>query len=185
MMTLLLVVAMAAVAVGCGGSDGDVASGDAGEDLTSTTVSASSLGRLEFIKKVNVICRIGAFDAVEGGPPSGGPPAKTLPEQVDTVMVPAFTRVADEVQQLGAPRGDEAEIEAFLAALRKDIASLDQNSASQKTLGKLQYEFEASSDLARPYGIRACAYLKRGVTPQRAREIRKERRERKEALQNR
>ena len=170
---MLLIAAAAVTAVGCGGdSEG---SGGSGGDPDVTTVTTSSLSKDAFLKKANAICARGAFQAVEGEPTDGEPAPKTLPERVEVVMVPAFNQVADELQQLGAPRGDEAEIEAIVAALHEDVDSLEQNSASQKALTKLQYEFESSSALAGPYGLYACAYLKRPRTPQESQEAREKR----------
>jgi len=173
-LTMLLIAVVAAMVVGCGGGDSEGSAADGEGDSAVTTVSASSLNKAEFVRKADSICRSGAFEAIEGEPPDGGPAPVQLPDRVETVMVPAFTQVADEVQQLGAPRGDEAEVEAFLAALHEDIDSLEQRSSAQKSLVKLQYEFEGSSELARSYGIYACAYLKRPRLPKTAQELREE-----------
>lgn len=177
-LTMLLIAAVAIMAAGCGGGDSEGTAADGEGDSAVTTVAASSLTKEAYLKKANAICAEGAFEAVEGEPAGGGPAPKTLPERVETVMVPAFRQVADEVQQLGAPRGDEAKIEAFLAALHEDVDTLEERSSSQKTLAKLQYEFEASSAIAGPYGLYACAYLKRPRTPQESQEQREKRQNR-------
>lgn len=156
--TLLVAAAMAiaVLAVGCGG--GGDGGGDEGSDSASKEIATSSLKKAAFVKKADSICRSGAEEAVEGPETASQPEGQSFGQTVTVAMVPAFRGVVDKIYKLGAPSGDEAQIEAFLEAMGQEVDAIEENSASLKSLEDVASEFQGSTKLAHSYGILACTY---------------------------
>ena len=136
---------------GCGGSD----------DGDSTTVTASSLSKPEFVTKVTVICKTGKKKALAGliayaQKHEDASEAEQLKGASESSLLPAYQTVTDEIQELGAPAGDEAEVKAYLAAMQGEIdEGTDDPGAS---LAEFEQLFKQSGDLATAYGIKECAF---------------------------
>jgi hypothetical protein len=148
---LLAMTAAVALAAGCGGG-GDATAG------VETTVTASSLSKAAFVKKANVVCRREAQRAISYVPLDRGELSyqEAFDKTLEDAMLPAFRRVVDEIRKLGAPQGDEREVEAFLEAFAEAIDQLEENGASSPT--GLEIPFASSTKLARAYGIDNCGY---------------------------
>jgi hypothetical protein len=147
-LTILIVTTMvgAALVAGCGGDDDD------------TTVTTSSLSKAAYVKKADDICDRGRRKIIAYQIP---PEEKLSPEEsfenlVDEAAAPAFGEVVDEVRDLGAPRGDEPRVEAFLAAMRQAIEQLEESHESE--ISAVETPFRRSAKLARGYGFDRCAY---------------------------
>jgi hypothetical protein len=152
-----MVAAMCVVSGGCG--DGDSSSGSAGG-----TIETSSLTKAEFTKRANRICLQGMEDALrafftyvrknEGDSMDN---AELETEGMHQLFLPKLEAQTDEIESLGAPSGDEDQIEAFLVAQRRSITSLAQR-RELSLATNLDPAFRQSGRLARQYGIESCAY---------------------------
>lgn len=153
--TTALLVLVVAVAAGCGSSD------DGG---SSDTIATSSLSRAAYVKQVNEICERGrgelslkfAAYAKEQGSQDNLVAPKLAPGIV-TVLVPAIRAQDEEIEELGAPEGDEAAVEAFLAAREQVLASAEQS--PPKSIFDFGDSFrESPNKMAKKYGIESCVY---------------------------
>jgi hypothetical protein len=153
--SLFVLAVVAAGVVGCGSSDDESSDG---------TVTTSSLTKAEYVEKVDEICAAGkrtmtlafAKYAAEHGSPSNLVEPKLAPG-ILTVLVPAIHVQDEEIEELGAPEGDEAEIEAFIAARERIVAKAEKN--PPKTIFQFGDAFRHSPNkLAAKYGLRACIY---------------------------
>lgn len=114
--TILAAVAvLALLGVGCGGSDGG------GE------TQASTIGKAEFIKRANEICRETQKRLVNKTKPLLAQPEGSRARRqlefklVTTVVAQEFENEISEIEELGAPSGDEAEIKRILSSLEPAI----------------------------------------------------------------
>jgi len=176
---LAIALAMTVLAVGCGGGsdegpasrEGSTAREGSGPEggsggsgsAADTSVTTSSLTKVRFVNRVNAFCtrereelleRMGVY--FQKHQSRGGVPAEVLPEANRAVYVPIIEAEIAKIQALGAPAGDEAEIEAFLGAQRKGVEEL---AAQKEVKSRFQIEriFKEAGDLARVYGLKACA----------------------------
>lgn len=141
-----VVVATLAVA-GCGGGDDEV--------------TVSSLTKAEFIKKADAACkksedRIQADFAAYATKHKDitKPTEADYAELIDVVLVPNVEQEAEDIRSLGAPSGDEDQVEAMLDALEESIEKAEDEpkvliSDSTKIFGE-------SSKLAKDYGLKVC-----------------------------
>jgi hypothetical protein len=117
------VLALAAVAAGCGG--GDDSSGS-----SSDSSSATTLTKAEFIKEADAICgdanEQGETEAEEFAEENDFTLEKASEEQLEdavaAVFVPSLNQQAEEIAALGAPEGEEEQVEALTSSL-EDAAS--------------------------------------------------------------
>lgn len=151
---ILLVMMMSAFvfafATGCG-DDSDADGEDS--DASATTVTTSSLSKAAFIKKANAVCEQERTKILNSTAP--------LPKGVMAVYVPAYESLIVGVRDLGAPSGDEAEVEAFLAAMQEDTESLEKLAPKVKSFGETEDPFKDSAALAKKYGLSRCTFYAR------------------------
>jgi hypothetical protein len=157
--TLSLII-LAVVAISACGDD------DNGADSAATagTVETSSLTKAQLVKQADEICAKGNEDLLErldaymvkndSGSKSGG---ELAAEGVQEVVLPEVEAQIEEIESLGAPSGDEKQIEAFLAAQRRGVESLESRRSISLT-SDLEPPFREAGNLARDYGFEACAY---------------------------
>ena len=180
---LILAMFLAAVTgvAGCGGSsdesDGTAASenataaddsGESGSEGSSdddgasgASVETSSLSKEEYVKRASAACakrrgRILPEMAAYLGP---GQTKEFTPDQFGPVfrevVLPAFEDELEIIRSLGAPEGDEEEIEAIVAAQEVAVeeAKKLKNPESFEEVGK---QFAAPSETMREYGFTGC-----------------------------
>lgn len=140
-----------AIVAGCGGDD----EGD------STTVTTSSLSKAEFTAKAEDLCfqeqeqmasEIKAVEEQNGVTE----PLDLSPEAVTAAVLPRMETQIEELQALGAPKGDEDQIEAFLAAMSQALGEIEDRQLSSSA--ELSRAFGPVKQLGRKYGFEACAY---------------------------
>ncbi len=155
----LLATAMAILlaAGGCGDSDSD-SGGSADADAGKVTVETGSLSKAEFTERSDQLCKEartqfqGEYENFVKANSQGG--LKVQGELVNTILVPSFEQLVDQIGSVGAPSGDEEEIAAFLNALQRRLDKLrEQPSEAFKTLSPLAGPIK----LARAYGLTGCA----------------------------
>jgi hypothetical protein len=148
---------MAALVVsGCGG-DSSTGSG---------VIETSTIGRQQFIHEADAICASGSrwvlkqlSNYVEDRKAEGSKQseAELVSEALKQVGLPRVQAAIDDIEALGAPRGDEAQLEAFLTQLQQETDAL-QNKSQLSMKAVFAEGFTASGNLAREYGLKACAY---------------------------
>jgi hypothetical protein len=153
-------VAAAAVAAGCGSSSEDSGSA-ANADVPEVTTS--SLSKAQFVKQANALCgkeKTKAFQAsiafARKYESEGKPQSKLLAELTSTVILPRIEREITGIADLGAPAGDEAQIEAFLTAENEAADKVAADLKGLKSLRQIEAQFSDSGKLARAYGITGC-----------------------------
>lgn len=143
------VVAIAAVAAGCGSSS----------DSTETT---AALSKAEFIKQGDAICEKGSKQieteaeefAEDNNIDTSKPTNKQQEEVIVTVVAPSLQTQADELSELGAPEGEEGKTAAIIDALEAGAEEVEDDpgtllESGTNPLGK-------ASELATKYGFKAC-----------------------------
>jgi hypothetical protein len=148
LIALLAGVVAAALAVAGCGSGGD-------------EVTASSLTKAEFIKKADAACKK-SEDQIQADFAAYAKKHKDITkpteadyaELIDVVLVPNVEQEVEDIRSLGAPSGDEDQVEAMLDALDEGIERAEDEpkvliSNSTKIFGK-------ASKLAEDYGLKIC-----------------------------
>lgn len=137
-----LLLSLSLVAAGCGGDD------EGGED-------AEPLSKADFTTQANKICADGNDELQTEAESLGEEPTQEQIEEfaVD-VLVPNVQGQHDDIDALGAPEGDEDDVQAILDALQEGIDAVEADpsliTSSDDPLGE-------ASDLAGEYGLTDCA----------------------------
>jgi hypothetical protein len=149
---LLAALAIAAIGAGCGDED----SGDSAE-------ANGSLSKAEFVKQASSVCRqerkalakdMSAYLERQR--------SKKLPEPVlianmfKAVFVPVVEAEMAGIRKLGAPAGDEQQIEAILVAEQGAIDKLERLKRA-KSIGAFNDYFAPADKKLRAYGLPVCA----------------------------
>jgi hypothetical protein len=145
---LAALVALAALIAGCGGGD------------DSTTDETVTLTKTEFIKQGDAICKKGndqsEKEAEEFAEENGFTLEKASKDQIEEavveVLVPNLNRQAQELDELGAPEGDEEQAEEIIVSLEKAAGEIE-DEPSAVFEGKALKE---PGNLADEYGFKVC-----------------------------
>jgi hypothetical protein len=139
---LLGILALALLAAGCGGGDGDDASAE------------TAITKAEFVKQGNAICQKATekfsrqaealLEELGADESPGDRPATDLVSLLETE--------ADEIRALGAPAGDEAEVDAILSGIEQTADSLESGEGS----GDGTSAYAQAEKPADAYGLDAC-----------------------------
>jgi hypothetical protein len=144
------ILASAMLAAGCGGSG------------SATTVTSSSLSHAEFAKKANAICvrergdmlqRLESYVKQHASKEESNP--ELFADAARAVLLPTIETDLVKIRKLGAPAGDEARVEAILAAQQQAVDA----ASKRKSLSSrfpLEAYFKHAAGLARSYGLRSC-----------------------------
>jgi len=166
LLVLLLVAALACLALGGCGGGGEASGGDStASGGQAETIETSSLDKAEFIKQADEICAEEAelflksiTDYMVNHPPqSGESEQEVAADGVRQTLLPKFQNQIDRVRELGAPAGEEKEVEAILAAMQHAVDSL----AKRKEVAlatDIDQEFRPAGRLAIRYGLEHCAH---------------------------
>ena len=143
-------VALAALVAGCGG----------GDDTTDETVT---LTKTEFIKQGDAICKEGNKEIEEGFeeyaeendlPENKEPSSEQGVEITETVILPNVQQQAEEIRELGAPEGDEDQVDELLTSLEDAVAEGEDD---PELLFKGDTDpFTEVNELATDYGFKVC-----------------------------
>ncbi len=148
---IVAVVAVGLVAAGCG-SSGD-----------STTDSTASLTKAEFIKQGNAICAAGnkeidagfeEFAKEKNLSQNKEPSEAQLEEAAETILLPSVAKQVEELRALGAPEGDEGEVDQLLTGVEEAMEEGEEDpvSLTQEGAGP----FTEVNKEAQAYGLTAC-----------------------------
>jgi hypothetical protein len=150
-LTLLFAAVLAlALVAGCGSSD----------DSTDTVEETVTLTKAEFIEQGDQICERAEKDseseaeefAEENDFELEKASEEQLEEAISEVLVPALDRQVDELAALGAPEGDEEQIDELIVAL-EDASADVADDPSQAFEGE---PLKKASELADDYGFKVC-----------------------------
>jgi len=143
--------AIAMIAAGCGGG------GDSSSD-------SSSLTKAEFLKQGNAICAKGNKEINEGfeefakenGFSEKQQPTKAqLTEVVETVVLPKVRGQVEGIKALGAPSGEEAQVEAIVDAAEEALEKGEEEPAALAS--EKADPFAKANKKASAYGLVKCA----------------------------
>jgi hypothetical protein len=157
-MIMIGALAVALLAGGCG-SDSSGASAE-------ITVETGSLPKAAFVKRVDAICKEEKAQAIReyrDFARQKGQAARSSPETeqeaaleiIETILAPNFEGLIDQVEELGAPRGDEQQLTTFLRALQRNIEEAQADPV--KSVNGLSSPFKQAAQLADKYGLAGCA----------------------------
>lgn len=152
---------------GCGaGSGGDAGGGGAGGAALSSSevaesVTTASISKAAFVKQADAICekrekQIQADFLVyaKENKDVKEPTEADYTALIDAVLAPNIEKEVEEIEQLGAPAGDEDEVGEILAAR---IEGLNHVESSPKTVIDSNEDiFAEASKLAKAYGLKSC-----------------------------
>ncbi len=156
---LASVLAVAALAAGCGGSDDDSTNTGTGGSTNGDTTTAA-LTKAEFIEKGDAICEKAnesiedeADDfAKENDIDTSKPTQKQKEEVIVAVVAPSVRTQSEEIAELGAPSGDEDQVEEIIVSLEDATAEIEDDPS-------LVFEGEPLKEagrLAEDYGFEVC-----------------------------
>jgi hypothetical protein len=150
--TLAAAMAVAVIAMGCG-SDEDSGSASAGD--------SSSLSKAEFVKQANAAClkpretalqEVAAYSQKHRS--EGLSDTLLGRKAIKVVLLKTFEEEIAALRALGAPEGDEEEIDAMLAATQ---SALDEAKELPKTSSKeVESYFGDADKKLRQYGLTGC-----------------------------
>jgi hypothetical protein len=126
------------VAAGCGGSS-----------------QAETLKKPEFIKQANAICAESQKerDKAVTSATEGAEPSKV--QLVTDTILPTIQEMTEELSELGAPEGDEKEVQAIIDAINS--AAKEVAAHAEGTLEEDVEAFKHADQLAEEYGLTDCA----------------------------
>jgi len=142
----LALAALALIVAGCGSSGGSGSS--SGESTSAGGEDSSSLTKADLIKQGDAICKQGNEDvegeanefAKENGIDVNKPSTSDQEEVVSQVIGPAIMRQAEKIGELGAPSGEEEEVEAIVAAVEAGVPNyIDKQLSSAWGAGERLY----------------------------------------------
>jgi len=148
LVAIAALVALAALIAGCGG----------GDDTTDETVT---LTKTEFIKQADQICEEGNKSINTGvdqfAEEKGTTPEKLTKDQqeefVEQVVAGDIRTQAEEIGDLGAPSGDEEQIEQMVDAVESAADEIEDE--PELLFGKTNPLAEGTK-LAKDYGLKVC-----------------------------
>jgi len=136
------------IVAGCGGS-------------SDSSESTSSLTKAQLVKQGNAICAKGnkeiqeGFEEFEQEVGSQKQPTKAqLTEAIETIVLPAVRQQVEGVKDLGAPSGEEAEVEAITDAAEEALEKGEEDPAALTT--EKADPFAKANELANEYGLVKC-----------------------------
>lgn len=145
-LSLLGVLAVMSLAiVGCGDGDDE---------------TTASLTRAEFVSQANAVCVRGTKErsakfreAAKEAKPGQTFSDADREQVVRDVLIPPYRKVIEDLKKLGAPEGDEQEVEAIVEAMEEaaDKVEADPGPAVQSTV-----QFTEANKLSAEYGLTDC-----------------------------
>ena len=137
--------ALTIAVAGCGGGSDD-----------SSSSTAAALSKEEFLAQGNQICAAGnkEIDAASKEVFSSGQPSQAEIETFLTgTLIPSVQSQVDGIRALGAPAGDEDQVNAILDSAQ---SAIDAGKADPTTLEGNDDPFAETNKLANAYGLTEC-----------------------------
>jgi hypothetical protein len=143
--------ALGLLVAGCGSSD------DSSEENT------SSLTKAEFIKQADAICEkaddeiegeVEAFAEENGIPTDKEPSDEVKEELVVEVIVPSIEEQAEGIAALGAPSGEEDQIDQIVEGIETAASETAEDPSS--VISGSEGAFKGVNEEAKEYGFKVC-----------------------------
>jgi hypothetical protein len=153
---LVGVFAIGALVAGCGGGSDSTGSESTGSE------SGTALTKAEFISQGDAICEKGTEEieagaeefAEENEIDTQNPKTAQQEELVSEVIVPNLSKQAEEIDALGAPSGEEAEVEAIVEALETATGEIEDEPGTLVEANAAS--FDKANKLAKEFGFKVC-----------------------------
>lgn len=173
---MVTVAALLVAAVGCGGDDdsqstaasaaskgaSNGSSPESGTDESGSTdggsIKTSSLSQEEFAMQASAKCRrnrTGQLEEISAFIKEDPKQNETVKVIFEEVLRPKIAAELEIIRSLGAPEGDEEEIEAILAAQESAVEEVRQL-PEPESFEELEPYFEDATEMMREYGFTAC-----------------------------
>jgi hypothetical protein len=147
------VLVAAALLAGCGS--------DSSSNASATDSSSASLSKKQFVKQASEICEEGVKkkDAAVSvalkelaTQSQGAPTAQDTAKMVEKSVIPSYRDTVDQLSQLGAPKGDEAEVEKMIGEFETALRAVE----AEPVKATKENPFTAADKAAEAYGIETC-----------------------------
>jgi len=163
--------------LGCGDDDGD--SGDTGATTAAGSVQEGSgddggpgdgdaaaandgsPAKAKFLQQANAICERGSEQMrnafIEALPEGGGgskAERQAFDEVKESTFFPVLQERIDQIEALGAPKGEEEEVEETLLAMQQDLDSAEEREIT--SFQQFEQQFPEADKLASEYGFSSC-----------------------------
>ncbi len=151
-LTWVVVFALAGglIAAGCGGDDNN----DSSSTDNGATTAVEAITKSAFITEADQICKESNDQIDTEGRKLGNSPTKSeLESFVSNTLVPGIQQQLDQIRALGAPAGDEDQVNALLDAAQADLDELE---ADPGLLSSNDEVFADANKLANDYGLKVC-----------------------------
>ena len=131
---------------------------------SSSDETTASITKAEFLKQGNAICKAGNEEINEGFEnfgkehnlkPNKEPSEAQFEELSETVLVPSVSTQIKEVRALGAPEGEEGEVDEFLTHAEEALEELEGEPALIAAEGKEEPFYLVNKEAA-TLGLTAC-----------------------------
>jgi hypothetical protein len=161
-LAVLLAASVALAACG-GGSGGDGSGSTESGGTTPTQGDTGSIGRSEFIRQADAACTKGqktveaevkAYLKKSNVKEIGEADETQQEEVIETIAIPSLRTQIDEIRGLGAPSGEEAQVEGFLAAAEEGIEKGEDDPQAMFTSSTKV--FAKADELADFIGFKVC-----------------------------
>jgi hypothetical protein len=133
--------ALGAFAAGCGDSNDD------------STTSTAAISKADFVAQANQICKQGNDEIEATGKQLGNLNEAQLEQFASDTIVPNIQKQVDGVKALGAPAGEEAQVDQLVSTVQGDIDELkaDPSKITDDSL------FAEANKQSRALGLNECA----------------------------
>lgn len=142
-LAIIVAVAVTAALAGCGGGDSD---------------SSASLSKPQFVKQANALCKQewqeGREEALGKIGNEFSPNANFAEkEKALAILLRPYETTTTKLSELGAPAGDEQEMEAIVSAMEKAAVDVKKNPS---TAFESDLPFRKANQLVEDYGLKQC-----------------------------
>jgi len=143
----------AAILAGCGS--------DSGPNASATDEASAPLSKAQFVKQAEEICEKGVKkkdEAVSKGleelaaTAQGAPTAQESAKLVEDAVLPWYSKVVNDLTQLGAPKGDEAKVEKMMGEYETALKAVE----AEPVKATKSNPFASADEAAKAYGIENC-----------------------------
>jgi hypothetical protein len=150
-----------AVAAGCGGSDSSNAQTYSVE--ASTVITTASIGKPQFVPRVNKICREAWVEILDNwaeysswqDPKESA--RKRFSEAVQLSLLAGIDfHIFDEILNLGAPKGEEREVEEIVGPMQIAVELGQKLRPSLYSVAEVSEHFDEYNQRAQRYGLDDC-----------------------------
>jgi hypothetical protein len=152
------------LASGCGGNDSNGgASTQAYDPEASTTLTTAAIGKAQFVKRANELCRRAWVEIRENWDEYSSTQdpklseKKRFEEAVQLSLLAGLDfHIFDEIRSLGAPRGEEQAVEKIIGPFQIAVELGWKNRWHAHSVAEVTPNFQEYNERARSYGLDAC-----------------------------